>query len=520
MKNNKWSCLIHNGVLEQSPYNYRKLGEYNSEQEEILWNYAHYIESDYWKSKIFQKNFLIVLQKYIDKNIKSVDEIVPFLKKCFEIQQKEKELKKNLLKEQKEQIKKDSAYLKEKYGYAVIDGMRQSLGSYQLEPCGVFIGRGESPLTGCWKERNHKSDVTLNISKTAAIPDGNWKKIVENKNSLSIADYEIKLSNGHTIHKSVMFASSSVVKQNADKKKFDKAEKVLKHWTEIDSLIEKGILEGKNVAIVAWLVKNLGIRIGDEKDPEMESETFGASTLLGKHLKRLDIDSNNNGIYELSFLGKDSVSYTKKFLVKSKFDRIFKIKCEKTGKEEQLFPNVKSKDVSEFLSSAVDGVTPKVFRTAWGSYLLAEELRKYKKVNLEKEKVLFYNEANLQVAKQLNHQKAIGKNFNKQIKNMEDKVNLIKNEIIELKKDVLKKEKLEKKKQQLKSLKENLKFKKETKNYALGTSKTNYSNPKVVYSFCKSIDLNINKIYTKSLQERFSWAENVDKNFYKNYRIH
>jgi len=516
---NKWSNMTHNGVIEQSSYQFRQIGNYNSEQEEILWNYAHYIESDYWKSKIFQKNFLVVLQKYIDKNIKSVNEVVPFLKKCFAIQQKEKEQKKSLTKEEKEHLKKEKDLIKEKYGYAIINGEKQALGMYQLEPCGVFIGRGKSPLTGCWKERNYKSDVTINISKSAKVPEGNWKKVVENKNSMAIADYDIKLSNGHTIHKSVLFASNSIVKQNADKHKFDKAEKVLKHWTEIDKLIEKGILQNKDVAMVAWLVKNLGIRIGDEKDPEMESETFGASTLLGKHLKRIDSDSDNNGIYELSFLGKDSVPYTKKFLVPEKLDIVFKIKCETANKDRQLFPSIKSKDVSEFLSSVVDGITPKVFRTAWGSYLLAEELRKYKKANSEKDKVLFYNECNLSVAKQLNHQKAIGKNFNEQTKKMEDKIDSIKAEIVELKKDASKKEKLTKKKQQLKTLEDSLKFKKETKNYALGTSKTNYSNPKVVYSFCKDIDLNINKIYTKSLQERFSWAEDVNKNFYKNYRI-
>jgi DNA topoisomerase I len=510
---NKWKSLVHNGIIEQAPYNYRGL-YIDSTKEEILWNYARYINTDYWKSKIFQNNFLIVLKKYIDKNIKSVNEIVPFLKEIHEIQLHDKEDNKILSKEDKERIKNEKQKIKDYYGYAIIDGSKQPLGMYQLEPCGVFIGRGESPLTGCWKERNYKSDVTLNISKDAKIPEGNWKKVIENKNSLAIADYDIKLSNGKTIHKSVLFGSNSIVKQSADQHKFEKAKKVLSNWSAIDKLIQEGIKAKKDVALVTWLVKNLGIRIGDEKDPEMESETFGASTLLGKHLKIED----NKCI--LSFLGKDSVQYKKEFIIPDYAIEFFRYKKDNTDNDKQLFPKVKSKDVSDFLGSVVDDITPKVFRTAWGSYLLAKELSTYKVVKTDKEKVLFYNECNLSVAKQLNHQKNVGKNFDSQLDNLQKRIDLLEKFNDTLKKDKeFNKNKIIKNNKILKELKESLAFKKETKNYALGTSKTNYSDPRIAFSFCVDINLPIDRIYTKALQTKFEWAKDVDKSYYKNYTI-
>jgi hypothetical protein len=59
--------------------------------------------------------------------------------------------------------------------------------------------------------------------------------------------------------------------------------------------------------------------------------------------------------------------------------------------------------------------------------------------------------------------------------------------------------------------------KKLTADVALGTSLANYADPKIIYSWCKEMNLNINKIFSKAQITKFGFAENVDENFWRNY---
>lgn len=36
----------------------------------------------------------------------------------------------------------------DKYGYAIVDGVREKVGAYRVEPPGLFRGRGKHPKTG------------------------------------------------------------------------------------------------------------------------------------------------------------------------------------------------------------------------------------------------------------------------------------------------------------------------------------------------------------------------------------
>ena len=51
------------------------------------------------------------------------------------------------------------------------------------------------------------------------------------------------------------------------------------------------------------------------------------------------------------------------------------------------------------------------------------------------------------------------------------------------------------------------------KNVSLGTSKVNYIDPRITISFIKKHKLEIDKIFTAVLQDKFVWAMNVDENF-------
>ena len=53
----------------------------------------------------------------------------------------------------------------------------------------------------------------------------------------------------------------------------------------------------------------------------------------------------------------------------------------------------------------------------------------------------------------------------------------------------------------------------ELKNISLGTSKINYIDPRITVSFMKRHNIDVNKVFSKALQEKFRWAFDVDENF-------
>jgi len=80
-----------------------------------------------------------------------------------------KEEKKLLSKQRK--IKREA--LREKYGYAVVDGQKLEIANWTAEPSCIFAGRGDHPKRGKWKEGPTEEDVTLNLSPESPKPSGN-----------------------------------------------------------------------------------------------------------------------------------------------------------------------------------------------------------------------------------------------------------------------------------------------------------------------------------------------------------
>lgn len=63
----------------------------------------------------------------------------------------QKEKKKALTKEEKLKIKEEKLKIDEQYGYAYLDGRKEKVGNFRIEPPGLFKGRGEHPKTGSLK---------------------------------------------------------------------------------------------------------------------------------------------------------------------------------------------------------------------------------------------------------------------------------------------------------------------------------------------------------------------------------
>ncbi len=84
-----------------------------------------------------------------------------------------------------------------------------------------------------------------------------------------------------------------------------------------------------------------------------------------------------------------------------------------------------------------------------------------------------------------------------------------------------KKEKIElrvkKAQQRIENLQMKKTFKNETKTFSIGTARNNYSSPKIAVSWCKDHDVPINKIYSKSLAEKFDWAMDTPADYWKKF---
>src|SRR6266567_719931 len=101
---------------------------------------------------------------------------------------------------------------------------------------------------------------------------------------------------------------TSDLRQERDKLKYDAALKLQRRRAEVRQFIDKNLLSPdlkmRKLATGSYLIDNLAMRVGDEKD-EDEADTVGASTLRVEHLNFLP-----HGV-EFDFLGKDSVRWQK-----------------------------------------------------------------------------------------------------------------------------------------------------------------------------------------------------------------
>ena len=562
MAKKKIKELKHNGtrfpeLFKSRGFTLNGQSLYNCEidsAEEMLWHYAAKLDTDYVKNETFNRNFYLCLMSKLaagQRCIKFPEGFMSVLTEMKKVQEKEKEEKTQYKKDHKEELKKEAEDLKEEYGYAILNGEKQPLMANLVEGPGIFIARGDAPLLGMWKYRTMPEDVTINYigpkEETPKAPEGHhWKKVTHNQ-VFYVASYEVDV--GHVIkkNKEIRFGNNSSVKADADQKKFDKAVNLLQHKKEMEQYIRDNLTNSDpkvaECALISWLLQETGIRIGNDKDTSLEADTVGASTLKKENIWA------ENGILYLNFLGKDSVPYKNEIEVPKYIETAINRKVKKAKAGEQIF-SVNSNDVNKFLGACVEGCTPKLWRTAIATELLVNAFKEQhvKKSMTVTEKLRAFDMANLEVAKKLNHKKAVSKNYDAQIEKLDSTIEAdeqkfaelkvkLTAEIKELDKKIKKAKELgleknakafrdSKKKKQLRleTAEERLankkfkrSFKEQTMDIAIGTSRTNYCSPKIAYSICKDLDIPIEKIYTKTLQEKFKWAENTSKEYWKNY---
>uniref|UniRef100_A0A2P2LZ60 Uncharacterized protein MANES_03G135300 n=1 Tax=Rhizophora mucronata TaxID=61149 RepID=A0A2P2LZ60_RHIMU len=175
----KWTTLVHNGVIFPPPYKphgikifYKgKPIDLTPEQEEVATMFAVMKDTDYMQKPKFLENFWNDWRKILGKN-----HVIQKLEDCdftpiYEWHQMEKEKKKQMSSDEKKALKEEKLQQEEKYMWATVDGVKEKVGNFRVEPPGLFRGRGEHPKMGKLKSRIRPSDITINIGKDAPVPE-------------------------------------------------------------------------------------------------------------------------------------------------------------------------------------------------------------------------------------------------------------------------------------------------------------------------------------------------------------
>ncbi len=418
---------------------------------------------------------------------------------------REQQKKLSMTKEEKKKIaaerKARREALREKYGYAIVDGRKLEIANWTAEPSCIFAGRGDHPRRGKWKQGPKEEDIILNLSGPSFRPAGNWKAVVWEPEKMYIAKWEDKLSGKI---KYVWFSDSAFLKQKMEKEKFKKAEKLDKQISKVEEHIMKSLdskdLETRKIATVCWLILGVNIRVGDEKDPG-EADTVGAITLRPEHVK---IDGNT---LNFDFLGKDCVRWEKR--VEAPPVVIRNIQEFSKQNSEYLFEGINSRKVSRFLSQRMEGLTAKVFRTWRCTQTVRRSLEscKAKKEDPDYAKQFCAKMANLEAAKIANHKRKIPPNFDERVGKKEAKVKELELKLKEKEKEGKKTEAVAR---SLEKTKLDVKLTKETREYNLGTSLKSYIDPMVYVTWADRINFPLDKLYPKTLRKKFSWALGVE----------
>ena len=523
----QWSVLKHNGPMFPPEYEQHKVPVIINGKEIILPKqaeeyatmFSRYLESPYLESNSFKKNFWKDFKPTLENiSVSSLDEIDFSLIKKYLDREKEKKLE--MTKEEKEKIKEKQMETEEPYKNCIIDGVQQKVGNYKIEPPGIFIGRGNHPKLGRIKKRIQPEDVTINLDKESPIPKanvpGNWGGVIHERHVIWLATWKEEITGKN---KYVFTSLDSFFKSKSDEEKFDLARQLKRKANTIRETYEKDLndtqIKKRQLATALYFIDNLALRVGGKKDSKEEADTVGVTSLRVEHITLME-----NNTIKLDFLGKDSVRYCKKVSVISDvYKNIEEFQKNKKNKEE-LFDLIVSSSLNEYLNSFLEGLTAKVWRTYNASMLFQKELDKIKEDKIAEidpdERLNFlismFNQANTSVALLCNHQKAVSKTIDEQVDKVDSRIKELKKKKLKYqeKKDTEKVNKIETK-IKLYKLKKDTKLK--MKNVSLSTSKNNYIDPRIIFSFINKFEIPPEKLFTQQLIDRFKWASSVDKNY-------
>ncbi|KNZ72791.1 DNA topoisomerase 1 [Termitomyces sp. J132] len=620
----KWQTLEHNGVIFPPPYEplpkHIKM-KYNGKEvdlppaaEEVAGFYGAMLETEHAQDATFNKNFFedwrLVLQKHppLDGTNITSFELCDF-RPLYEYFEAEKAKKKAMSSQEKKEAKKAKDDFEAKYTTCLLDGRKEKIGNFRVEPPGLFRGRGDHPKKGALKFRVRPEDITINIGKNAPIPvpnaPGTWKAVTHDNTVTWLANWTENV-NGN--HKYVFLAAGSSLKGQSDMLKFEKARELKDHVDRIRQNytrdLKSKVMADRQRATAMYFIDKLALRAGNEKG-EDEADTVGCCSLRCEHVT---LELPNFIVFD--FLGKDSIRYYKRIDVEPQVFKNIRIFKENKNDDDNLFDRVNTSSLNKHLTSEMKGLTAKVFRTFNASSTFQRLLDEDDLSNsTQQEKLNAYNRANRMVAILCNHQRSVPKTHDQSMEKMRHKLRSLKYEKMKLRhalfnldskykknkkyaddesdidddwiiayEEELKAKELEK--AEKKFVKDNEKLAEEGKDIlpndvlqerllaidedfkklakergtkkatlkrdkpiekieesidkltekikgfalqiedrdagkevALGTSKINYLDPRITVAWCKTNDVPLEKLFSKTLLTKFPWAREVEEDW-------
>ncbi|KAJ2641321.1 DNA topoisomerase 1, partial [Coemansia sp. RSA 1694] len=429
----KWSTLEHFGVMFPPEYEPHGLPlVYRGQKitmhplvEEVATFFAALLGSENAANKVFQENFFKdfkeLLDKHMDKHPVKSFSLCDFTVIRAHLDDL-KAKRKSMTKAEKEAAKKEKQEIEDKYGFCMLDGRREKVGNFRIEPPGLFRGRGAHPKTGMLKTRVLPEQVTINIGSSAAIPDPppghSWGKVINDNTVTWLAMWKENINNNT---KYVFLAAGSSLKGQSDMRKFDKARNLVRCIDEIRAQYTKDfkseVMAERQRATALYLIDRYALRAGNEKG-EDEADTVGCCSLRCEHVS---LEPPN--IVHFDFLGKDSIRYERTTDVdKQVWKNLRLFQKAPKAKSDMLFDRLSPTTLNSFLQTLMPGLTAKVFRTFNASFVFQQQLRNTPEVGTEAEKILAYNRANREVAVLCNHQRSVSKSFEGVMTKIEDKL--------------------------------------------------------------------------------------------------
>ena len=573
------SSLVHNGILIPPSPEYcgmvvtvrGKHIKLDPKQEEMVMAWARKQGTPYVEDGVFVRNFMDDLSSALGVSPPLSAGEVDWSPAVHRVESERAARESRSPEQRKSEAavrKAKREELRARYGYALVNGERSELGTYMTEPSGIFMGRGKHPLRGRWKEGAQQSDVTLNLSPDAPRPPGDWREIVWQPDGLWVARWKDTLADKT---KYIWLADTASAKQEREAHKFDKASELRRRLGQVRDHIEQGLTaddpKRRRIATAVYLIDALGLRVGDEKDPD-EADTVGATTLRPEH-----VTLRPDGVAEFRFLGKDSVLWDKALALPETVQRNLAdlmhnarpprvVNAEKhhpTRDKPQLFPGVSSHDVNVFLGEALPGLTAKVFRTHHATQRVEESLSNsgVTRDDPEHKKWQATTLANVEAASFCNHTKKASEGWRarrdklvKRQQTAESKLESQRQELARLKAALAElrsqarearkaakdkpaaskvaaryekktaamerklagtQQRLERQQLALGRLKSQALVAGKTRTWNLTTSLKSYIDPRVFYRWGKGVDYDVlSRYYSSTLQRKFSWVRRED----------
>lgn len=448
----KWNFLEHKGPVfapayeplpDNVPFEYDgKVMKLSQDSEEIACFYAKMLNHDFTSKPVFNDNFFADWRKAMTSKEK---EKIQKLKLCnfqkmFNHFQAISEKNKSRTKDEKAALKAENEAIMAEYGFCTIDGHKEKIGNFRIEPPGLFRGRGEHPKMGKIKRRVMPEDILVNCAKNSVHPQPpkghRWREVRHDNAVTWLASWT---ENVQGQVKYVMLNPSSKLKGEKDWQKYETARRLHKHIDKIRNTYKEEWkskeMRIRQRGVALYFIDKLALRAGNEKD-EDQADTVGCCSLRVEHIELHKQLNDKENVVVFDFLGKDSIRYYNEVEVEKRVFKNLELFKENKKDGDDLFDRLNTVVMNEHLRELMDGLTAKVFRTYNASWTLQCQLNEMTEPDSTlPEKMLSYNRANRAVAILCNHQRAVPKSHEKSMENLKEKIRLKREQIDELEVD-------------------------------------------------------------------------------------